>query len=275
MTRRSELFDTFGFVYLPGFLADDVGWISREFDAVWARRPDLQHDGVRRTIYPDSFLNASALLARLIEHPLLHPLCEELLGPGIAFYGGDGNYYAGDTRWHSDVSDTPEGWEAKTIARHLKVAFYLDALTPQTGALRVIPGSHLTGDVFARELQTKLSDPQEHLGIPPDEVPAVALSTNPGDIVAFDHRIKHASFGGGPARRMFTMNLFARCETDRQRELTAAIFRNYGREGKAHFFTSNVADGAPAERMERLLPALEFEEARAEGYAEYCARSSD
>ena len=88
MTPQSNFFDTFGYLYLPGLLADDIGWISEEFDAVWARRPDLHHDGVHRTIYPDAFFNASSILAQLIEHPLLSSICEELLGPDIAYYGG-------------------------------------------------------------------------------------------------------------------------------------------------------------------------------------------
>lgn len=275
MTQRSEFFDTFGYVYLPGLLIDDVAWISSEFDEVWARRSDVRHDGLRRTIYPGSFLNASPTLARLIEHRLLSSLCEELLGHGYAYYGGDGNFYAGDTNWHSDVFDIPDGLEGKTIARHLKLAFYLDPLTPDTGALRVIPGSHHAGDRFATSLQSQLGDTGEHLGVAPAAIPAVALSTSPGDVVAFDHRIKHASFGGGPARRMFAMNFFARCETGRQRELTARLFHMYGAKGMEYFFTANVTDGAPPERTRRLEPALEFDPARSEGYAEHLARLAE
>ena len=39
------------------------------------------------------------------------------------------------------------------------------------------------------------------------DIPAAALETMPGDLVVFDRRIKHASFGGGTRRRMFTMVL--------------------------------------------------------------------
>jgi ectoine hydroxylase-related dioxygenase (phytanoyl-CoA dioxygenase family) len=157
----------------------------------------------------------------------------------------------------------------------MKFAFYLDPLTPETGALRIVPGSHHAGDAFATELQSGLRDPLEHLGVQPCDIPAVALSTKPGDVVAFDHRIKHASFGGGPARRMFAMNFFARCDTERTRELTARLFRMYGTQGMEYFFTANVTDGAPVERMRRLEPALQFEPARDEGYAEYLARVAE
>ena len=43
-------------------------------------------------------------------------------------------------------------------------------------------------------------------GIRPDQMPAVPLNTQPGDLIMFNHRTKHASFGGGTSRRMFTLN---------------------------------------------------------------------
>jgi ectoine hydroxylase-related dioxygenase (phytanoyl-CoA dioxygenase family) len=283
LTPRSKFFDTFGFLKLPGLLADEIGWISGEFDAIWSRRADISHDGTHRTIYPDAFLNASPVLAQLVEHPLLSAICEELLGPEIAYYGGDGNYYSGDTSWHRDVFNIPDGEEAKTIVRHIKIAFYLDPLTATTGALRVIPGSHHLGDRFAQQLREYVVkgsadlrlDGTTDLGVPSEDIPALALPVEPGDILFFDHRIMHASFGGGPARRMFAMNLFEGCHTSRQRELTARIFRMYGSQGMSYFFSEDVTRNAPAERLRRIEPALEFEPARAEGYDEYCLRDPE
>jgi len=277
LTPRSKFFETFGYLKLPGLLADDIAWISDEFDAIWARRPDINHDGSHRTIYPDAFLNASPVLAQLIEHPRLRAVTDEIVGPDIVYYGGDGNYYSGDTGWHRDVFKIPDGDEAKTIVRHIKIAFYLDPLTATTGALRVIPGSHHLGDTYAEEVSRYLTDGNTDLaedgtntGVPSEDIPALALSVVPGDILIFDHRIMHASFGGSSARRMFAMNLCERCHTSRQRELTARLFHMYGTRGMSYFFSKNVTGNAPAERLRRLEPALEFEPARAEGYAEYC-----
>ena len=70
-----------------------------------------------------------------------------LIGEAFNFVGSDGNYYVGDTGWHSDR------W-----------------------------------------------------GVAGDEVPALVLETEPGDVVVFIHNLKHASFGGGTRRRMFTIN---------------------------------------------------------------------
>jgi ectoine hydroxylase-related dioxygenase (phytanoyl-CoA dioxygenase family) len=126
--------------------------------------------------------------------------------------GSDGNYYAGDTHWHSD------GWHPEGRL-HMKIAIYLDPLTRDTGALRVIPGSHRIDDRFAQEVNSTVSKPDETLGIAPRDMPAVALDNTPGDVCAFDHNTKHASFGGSGFRRMFTINLSRRYPADQTREL--------------------------------------------------------
>ena len=51
------------------------------------------------------------------------------------------------------------------------------------------------------------------------EVPALILETNPGDIVVFNHNLKHAAFGGSERRRMYTMNFCRRYPEERLGEL--------------------------------------------------------
>ena len=48
------------------------------------------------------------------------------------------------------------------------------------------------------------------------DVPCVALETQPGDLVAFNHNLMHASFGGGTRRRMFTLNFCRQATTPEQ-----------------------------------------------------------
>src|SRR5205807_155727 len=97
----------------------------------------------------------------------------------------------------------------------IKIAFYLDPLTRDTGALRVIPGSHIAADSFA-QAAGKVCNSQEKFGIHGRDVPAVALETEPGDLAIFNHNTKHASFNGSTRRRMFTLNLCEHCKTPRQ-----------------------------------------------------------
>ena len=140
--QQIKFFDTFGFLHLPGLVKDSVEWIVEEFEAIFERRTgedgDLaQHDGTERTsIVP--FIDQSDKLCTLLEHPGIHGLAASLLGEDFNYLAGDGHFYVGDTPWHSD------GWHPEV--RYIKIAFYLDALTRDTGSIRVIPGSHLIND---------------------------------------------------------------------------------------------------------------------------------
>src|SRR5580698_6994812 len=127
-----DFFDTFGYLLLPGLLAGDIDWITQEFEAVFTDR-GLVHDHTQRTcVVP--FIDARERLSALLDHPRIEGLAASLLGDEFNYVGSDGNYYAGDTGWHSD------GFH--TVGRFIKIALYLDPVSRNTGALRVIPGSH-------------------------------------------------------------------------------------------------------------------------------------
>jgi hypothetical protein len=229
--QQTSFFDTYGFLSLPGLMADRIEEIIREFDSIWESRGGghygRPHDGrARSCIVP--FIDQSERLCSLLDDPRILGIATSLLGGDFNYMGSDGNYYAGDTGWHSD------GWH--TEIRHIKLAFYLDRLTRDTGCLRVIPGSHLPGDRYADLLKERAGRSQELWGVAGRDLPAVALETQPGDLVCFNHNTKHASFGGSARRRMFTINLCQRYPEDRLEELRSYISgharfwveRNYG-----------------------------------------------
>ena len=146
---------------------------------------------------------------------------------------------------------------------HIKIAFYLDALTRDTGALRVIPGSHHFGDGYADALSDQVRNSQELWGLHGRDLPAAVLETQPGDLVMFNHNTKHAAFGGGIRRRMFTINLSQRYPESRLEDLrkqiaTAARFwidckygkkmvRTAGLERMRHLEQNMANDGHLAE----------------------------
>lgn len=213
-SQQLAFFDTFGFLAFPGLLADRIDKVIAEFEAVFAAHggghKGQPHDGKRRScIVP--FPDRSEYLSALLDDPRIHGLAASLLGEDFNYMPSDGNYYAGDTGWHSD------GWNGKIL--NIKIAYYLDPLTRDTGALRVIPGSHKVGEPYAERLQRELPRCQELWGIHGRDVPAIALETKPGDIVVFNHNTKHAAFGGSGWRRMFTMNLCQRYPAGREQEL--------------------------------------------------------
>ena len=156
------------------------------------------------------------MLCTLLDDYRILAIAKTVLGDDFNYMGSDGNFYVGDTGWHSDGAHGPGD------PMHIKIAFYLDALTGDTGSLRVIPGSHRLGDHYADALSGQISQSQDLWGVHGRDVPATIFNTQPGDVVVFNHNCKHAAFGGGGRRRMFTMNLCQRHPEDRLQDL-----RNY------------------------------------------------
>lgn len=207
--QQLKFFDTFGYIALPGLMANCIDEITTAFEQIWAEHGGGHngklHDGKQRScIVP--FIDQHERLCALLDDPRIEGLLASLLGEDFNYSSSDGNYYTGDTQWHSD------GFHKEI--RHVKIAFYLDQLTRKTGCLRVIPGSHRLGDQYAETLEAQTRNSEDEWGIPGDQVPAVALEVTPGDIVVFQHNLKHAAFGGGGRRRMFTINCMVRVPED-------------------------------------------------------------
>ena len=213
--EQRRVFETFGFLQFPGLLADCIDQIIAEFEAVWERHggghDGRPHDGERRSCLVP-FIDQSERLSALIDDPRIHDIAASLLGDDFNYAGSDGNYYAGDTRWHSD------GWNLDGPLS-IKIALYLDPLTRDTGALRVIPGSHRPGDGYADALQQQIGASTARWSMAGRDVPAYALESRPGDVACFNHNTKHAAFGGDGRRRMFTINCHTRYPEERLDEL--------------------------------------------------------
>ena len=173
-------------------MADRIDQIDAAFEELWAENGGGHngqlHNGVARSCLAQ-FIDRSETLSTLLDDPRILGVATSLLGEDFNYMGSDGNYYVGDTGWHSD------GWHEEIL--HIKIAFYLDSLTDQTGCLRVIPGSHRPGDSYASALSKQVSKSQELWGMEGAEIPAVAFETQPGDVVCFNHNIKHAALAAG------------------------------------------------------------------------------
>lgn len=206
-----DFFETFGFIKFPQLLADSIDWITEEFTLTFPGRPDIvPHDGTKRTcIVP--FIDQRAKMNTLLDDPRIEGIGASLLGEDFNYMGSDGNYYTGETGWHRD------GFHHKY--KHIKIAFYLDKLDGDSGALRVIPGSHRLNDQFGKDLTDKMRKSSELWGIHGSQVPSVTLDVEPGDILVFNHNTFHAAFNGGPNRRMFTINLCQRYRDEDLHEL--------------------------------------------------------
>jgi hypothetical protein len=254
--EQKTFFETFGFLHLPGLMKEDIGWIIDDYEAVWRSRPDIVHGAKgKATSFPALFVQQTPRLSSLIEHPRIESTLNMLLGDAWNINGGDGTLYDGDTGWHSDIAQGL--WKEESVARNVKVAFYLDPLTRDTGALRVIPGSHLYGDHFCEQLTKTLSD-MKSLGISGAQVPALALECQPGDVVMFDHRLKHASFGGGKRRRLMNLNVMESIRNEEQKEAMRNLFRFYRNGGTKWEFDKAWVDAMPPERLRHFSMTLEI-----------------
>ena len=217
---------------------EEIDAITDAFEQTWAEHggghQGKAHDYKRRSALVP-FIDQTEYLSSLLDDQRIEGIAGSLLGDDFNYAGSDGNHYVGDTGWHSD------GYRDRKYLS-VKMALYLDPLTRDTGCLRVIPGSHHFGDRFGDALQeaasagSKVSRTEELWNIHGSEVPALALETQPGDLLMFNHNIKHSSFGGSARRRMFTMNFEQRHKEEDLPELREEIAkkarfweeRNYG-----------------------------------------------
>ncbi|MFN8494876.1 MAG: phytanoyl-CoA dioxygenase family protein [Caldilineaceae bacterium] len=259
--QQIAFMDTFGYLVFPGLLQDKIERITEEFERTFAEHggghDGKPHDGTARScIVP--FIDQNEYLASLIDDPRVDGIFTSLLGPDYNYLGSDGNFYVGDTRWHSDTD-----WSGKMRGKppriFYKMALYLDPITGETGALRVIPGSQRYGDRFAEDLQNTLRMSQETLGILGSDVPAIALASNPGDVVVFNQNTKHSAWGGNNRRRMFTINCTARY-TDEEMPLLKNEISAFARFWIDSVYGEAMLRTATPQRLVHLQQSLDHQD---------------
>ncbi|MCY3707438.1 MAG: phytanoyl-CoA dioxygenase family protein [Caldilineaceae bacterium] len=213
-------FETFGFVVRRRcFSSSEMEEISDAFDEVLTEdRQGKPFDGEQRQAVL-GFIEKRPLLSALAEDDRIYGPLEQLLGPGFVWIGSDGNLYVGDTGWHPDGSVLDYG--------RIKVALYLDAVTEDTGCLRVIPGSHRLPLHAALDplRQIRNSPDETAFGAAGRDIPCFPLESEPGDVVFFNQNLWHAAFGGRTGRRMFTLNFGAQPSRDKDIEFLKRVYQ--------------------------------------------------
>ena len=228
--EQTKYFEIFGFIVMRSYLSpSETNEISDKFDR--ALRDDRQgqpFDGQQRhCVYsvPETFF------PWVIEDDRIYEPLEQILGHGLVWIGSDSNLYVGDTDWHPDAA--PD-------LRYdgIKVAFYLDPVTKDTGCLRVIPGSHRPP--MHDQLRTLINrnEPNPSPLVEPRNVPCFPLESQPGDVVFFNHNTWHSAFGGQTGRRMFTLNVKAKPTTERQIQYMRDAYQGNLKYQDGHQFTN-------------------------------------
>ena len=169
------------------------------------------------------FMERHAQLTALVDDDRIHDIPETLLGPDFILNCTDAHIRRGDTLWHGR-DPSKEAPDAASLDG-ARVCIYFDPLDKQNGCLRVIPGSHRRPFAdFLAPLRCQYDNPSDKaFGLAADEIPSVALQTEPGDVLVFTESVYHGSFGSQTGRLQITAQFLANPTTAAQiRELKKA-----------------------------------------------------
>ena len=203
-------FNTFGFlIFRQLFSPDELKTISAEFEHTLtsAYRHD-PFDGTRRH-WVRTMGAETPFFASLLEDPRFCKPTEQLYGEDALGIVSDANRYVGHTRWHPDHSVDPT-----EDCYGIKFAYYLEPVGAENGALRLIPSSH------KNPLHDDLRENLDKFELKICDVPAYVCKSEPGDVVAFDMRCWHASWGGASDRRMCTVVYYKNPESPEEEAAT-------------------------------------------------------
>lgn len=231
--QQRKFFHTFGFIRFESLFAGDVAEITAAFDEVVAGTDtseratiepgrvdqyqrafeenatmesyDRVHFGRRRVIVP-SVIDQHERLSAIVADARFVAAAEGLLGPGYELTGSDGNVFYCSTAWHFD------SFLASMDQLYVKFFLYLDPVGADSGALRVIPGSHAVSSDFANVLRLGTADwdsIESQFGVSGTDIPNCVVPSRPGDLIATYYRIQHATFGTDDPRRLIAINAHA------------------------------------------------------------------
>jgi hypothetical protein len=187
-------FRTFGYVTLRGLLSraeadtlrqEVTGALADAFGQIAAEPNDL--GGISGDYLPLAASRAPFSLSLIADDPRTFQSSAELLGGPTVPSAGIATCFTGDSAWH-----TRQGPDIGGVTLWAD----LEPRTASTGALRLIPGSHLPG--FERRLcEYRAAEPATS-GFGHWEWPHIVVETEPGDVVAFHAHLMNRAEGGTP-----------------------------------------------------------------------------
>lgn len=204
-----EAFEGDGAVVVRGLL--DSHWIESLRDAMpmilersydpLARTRVPQRDGPKpQLVQSDGMWRDCEPFRRfLFESPIGLVAATTLRSAGVRLYEDlllfrDAGLENGAPGWHRDAPYWPV-----TGRQLLNVWFSLETVTAESGAVRILAGSHLDRDEDAKATLALDAEPD------PDRV--LVFEAEPGDVVLFHPRALHSGYGSAPdrPRRTFTI----------------------------------------------------------------------
>ncbi|WNV87673.1 phytanoyl-CoA dioxygenase family protein [Umezawaea sp. Da 62-37] len=196
-TESAEFFSTYGFVVLRNLLGrEEVRELRAEVLDALSANYELPTEQVAQATGTSGFYlpmtgPRTPVSRALLADPRIMDAARSFLGRDVVPKPAKGILYRDASSWHAD-----------SYVRELeavKVVAYLDPLGADTGALRVLPGSHHE-DVSDALREHRANNPP---GSPvlDEELesalwPGLALDSTPGDVIVFDVNLWHASLSG-------------------------------------------------------------------------------
>lgn len=181
---------------------------------------------------------STPFLTAWLEHPRFVAIAQQFMGSDVLGACSYVMRYVGDTGWHVD--------DYSAEVPGLKFVAPCSPVRANTGALRVVPATHKiplddrVRDVYSRDIGA---------------VPAYVCEADPGDVIAFDNRIWHASCGGSRDRRAcylyFLRNPHTDAEVAAARGLNAVSMQMRARYGPAAAVPRSWCDEADERPLRR------------------------
>ena len=254
-TQQVKHFDTFGFLVLPKlFTADEILLMKAEAkDIFYEARGNKPFTGDKwEAVQP--FFERRSFLSKLPADNRIYGIGLDLCGPDFILSVTEGNLQKGNTPWHGELA-------TKNAPFGIKIAFYTDPLTQNTGALRVIPGSHTGRNTDKFNLLRQRTDDPDFMpfGIRPEDIPCYALESQPGDVIVFTESTLHSSFGGASGRHQHAINFIS--QPQNAKELNMIRKQYEGRKFSLHPSESYVnSDNARIRGMVSKLVEWGFDQ---------------
>ena len=177
-----------GYVIVRGVVDDElIVRAGRHVDWLLARHPDRLGEDLGHDLVADD-----PFWLRLVADPRLIDLAARFVGDDLALFASHyiskPAFSGRPVLWHQDAGYWPlEPMEVVTIW------LAVDASTPETGCLRVVPGSHRAGIHATRTRDDVASVFGNESAVVVDEAAAVDIVLAPGDVEIHHPGLLHAS----------------------------------------------------------------------------------